>query len=135
MKAIYGYMTIVICLFSFFSCERDCIIVSDIQNIHIVVENDMLNVYPIFGKEDNCTYTVVYSLDEKEIGRVRNHPYELKYELQSDNLSVGDHFILIEFYGKHSEGLAGAYVERRFSAKYSIHEDGTTENICVEKIQ
>lgn len=126
MKILFGYLQVIICLFAFTGCEKEVNAVSDIQSLHIAIEDGMLNIYPIFGEEDNCTYTIVYSLDEKEIGRVRNHPYELKYELQSEDIAIGDHFILVEFYGKHSGGYSDLYIEKKLSAKYTILENGAT---------
>lgn len=125
MKTLFGYLVIIIYLFTFAGCEKEENVVSNIQSLHLSIKDGILNIYPVFGEDDNCTYTIVYSLNEKELGRVRSHPYELKYELQSEDLAIGDHFILVEFYGKHSSEYLDSYIEKRLSAKYTIFENGT----------
>lgn len=135
MKTLFGYLIIIIYLFTFVGCEKEENVVSNIQSLHLAIEDGILNIYPIFGEDDNCTYTIVYSLDEKELGRVRSHPYELKYELQSEDLVIGDHFILVEFYGKHSGEYSDSYIEKRLSAKYAILENGISKNGDVETIK
>ncbi len=134
MKTLFFHLIIIIYILAFASCNKEENAVSNIQSIHFAIEDGMLNIYPVFGEDDNCTYTIVYSLDEKEIGRFRSHPYELRYELQSEDLAIGNHFILIEFYGKYSGGYSDFYIEKRLSAKYTISENGTFENSDVEPI-
>ncbi|MDO4179703.1 MAG: hypothetical protein Q4D36_00250, partial [Bacteroidales bacterium] len=126
---------IIIYLFAFSSCEKEENVVSNIQSLHFVIEDGILNIYPIFGENDNCTYTIVYSLDDTEIGRVRSLPYELEYELKPEDLATGDHFILVEFYGKHSGKYSDLYIEKKLSVKYSILGNGTVENGDVETIE
>lgn len=135
MKTYFCYLTIVICLFIFTSCEKEENAVSNIQSLHLTIDNGILDIYPVFGADDNCTYTIVYSLDNKEIGRVRNHPYELKYELRSQDMTIGEHYILVEFYGKHSGKYSDLYIEKKLSVKYAIRENGTSENGDVETIE
>lgn len=66
------------------------------------------------GEDDNCTYTIIYNLDEKEIGKVRKYPYELIYELQPEDLTIRNHLIIIETYGKYSGKMADMYFEKNY---------------------
>lgn len=114
MKSLYYYLIIIICLFISTSCEKEENAVSNIQNIHLSIENGILNIYPILGEDDNCTYTIIYNLDEKEIGKVRKYPYELIYELQPEDLTIRNHLIIIETYGKYSGKMADMYFEKNY---------------------
>ena len=135
MKTCFSYLAFVVCLFVFTSCEKEENAISNIQSLHLTINDGVLNIYPVFGEDDNCSYTIVYNLDNKEIGRVRSHPYELKYELQSEDMAIGDHYILVEFYGKHSGKYSDLYIEKKLSVKYTILENGTSENGDVETIE
>lgn len=127
MKKIFELIIMCfICLANFSSCKTEAPLVSDIKNIHLAITEGNLSISPIFGESDNCSYTIIYYIDEKEIGRTRNKSYGLTYELSSEQLSIGEHHVIrIEFFGKHEGKYTDAYIERKFSIKYSIMDNSS----------
>lgn len=93
-------------------------------------------IAPVFGEDDNCTYTIVYYVDNNEIGRIRQPPYIMIYELKPDDTITGQHIIQVDFYAKH-DGTSydtDTYVERKFRIMYMVDSDGVIEVEKAEEI-
>lgn len=136
MKTFFSYLVLIFCLFTFTGCENEEEnIVSSIHGLNFVIEDGILNISPVIGEDDNYTYTIVYSLDGKELGRLREYPFELKYELQSEDLAIGTHLIFVEFYGKYSGRNFELYSEESLSVRYTILENGELKNGDVEIVK
>ena len=101
----------------------------DIRSFDFDFTESTIVIAPIIGPEDNYTYTVVYSIDGTEIGRVRKAPYSITHEFSEDEKAEGLHQGEIMFYGKHSEDGVELYIERSFTYTYLVSENGKPELI------
>ena len=117
MKQILSAIIALFAIFTLSSCEKEETEVSNLQSFNISIENDVLVITPVIGEGDNCTYTFAFSIDDKEIGRIRQSPYRFEYQLLPEQTCVGTHTLIISIYGKHSENQANTYIEKKISVK------------------
>lgn len=109
------------------NCKKEIEGKCDISSFDFDFTESTIVITPIIGPEDNYSYTVVYSIDGTEIGRVRKAPYSITHEFSEEEKAVGLHSGEIMFYGKHSEDGIELYIERPFAYTYLVSENGKIE--------
>lgn len=135
-RKIFCLFVCIFTLFNLYSCKDEDSIVCNISSISLSITDGKMCITPVFGEDDNCTYTIVCNLDNNEIGRIRQPPYILVYELEPDDIIIGQHVIRVDFYAKH-EGASydtDTYIERKFRVIYTIDSDGAIEIEKAEEI-
>lgn len=129
MKKLTLILFSILSLLMLTNCKKEIEGKSDIRSFDIDFTESSINITPTIGPEDNYTYTVVYFIDGREIGRVRKAPYSITHELSEEEKAEGLHQGEIMFYGKHSEDDIELYIERPFAYTYLVSENGKPELI------
>ena len=129
MKRLTLIIISILCVLMLTNCKKEIEGKCDIRSFDFDFTESTIVITPIIGPEDNYSYTVVYSIDGTEIGRVRKAPYSITHELSEDEKAEGLHQGEIMFYGKHSEDGIELYIERPFAYTYLVSENGRPELI------